>query len=201
MQQITVKLTDAIRATPHTTSLGSFTIKKSLIFGSTAVALQRYPYPSKSIIHIAYCKLLEFLNVRIFIFDGNRKALAPAFYTINRSIRHTYIWELLSTLPIPIGAAIKHLNDLTALFAAGLEYRLCLISPATKTSKSCVPQHVSIPSIMLLSLSIVRWVILKYGRIILGINSMLLLLKRSLNPANSPSDRTHIIRAPIEYLD
>ena len=122
MQQITVKLTDAIRATPHTTSLGSFTIKKSLIFGSTAVALQRYPYPSKSIIHIAYCKLLEFLNVRIFIFDGNRKALAPAFYTINRSIRHTYIWELLSTLPIPIGAAIKHLNDLTALFAAGLEY-------------------------------------------------------------------------------
>ena len=59
--------------------LGCFTINKVLISSSTVVALKCYPYPSKSIICIAYFKFLEFLNIWIFIFNSNRKTFVPTF--------------------------------------------------------------------------------------------------------------------------
>ena len=60
-----------------------FTIDKVLISSSTIATLKRNPYPSKSIIYFGYFEFPKFLNIRIFIFDINKKTSITTYLAIN----------------------------------------------------------------------------------------------------------------------
>ena len=97
--------------------LSRFVINEVFMFDPTLIARQRYPYPSESIIYFGYFKLLEFLGIRVFIFDTHGKTVIPAFLAFDRFHRRMRVLLFFAFI-ISVRTAIKHRNDLTAFSAA-----------------------------------------------------------------------------------